>query len=135
MSTVILTPLCTLQRSVEWVDSDEWQRQQLHRACVGQLFKTRLEHVASLEQTTTFFSAVDCLYGEDERWKLLPPEYCCISYSSLAVAMLSVSECGISALMFWNHSSYPLRLFRLIRDPSFASVILRDCGLCMMSLL
>jgi hypothetical protein len=71
MSSFALQPNVRLQRAVQYLDGDVWQRHQLYKACAGQPYRTRIEHVASLAQTHGFYEDCESLLGPDARWDLL----------------------------------------------------------------
>ena len=127
LAFVALRPLVALQRSVEYTDSEAWEQQQMHRAVKGQPFKPRLVHIASLAQTDKFFEDVEELLGADQRWHVLPETEQTVQNLSIATGMLMTMMCGIAQLMRWSHAGFPVRLFRLLREPSLAHEILHAC--------
>ena len=124
---IALRPLVALQRSVEYIDSEAWEQQQMHRVVTGQPFKPRLVHIASLAQTDKFFQDVEELLGPDPRWDVLPKSGQTVQNLNIAAGMLMTMMCGISQLMRWSHAGFPVRLFRLLREPSLAHDILHAC--------
>ncbi len=65
--------------------------------------------------------------GPDQRWTLLPPSHMTVASSNRAFSMLGIEFGEIGQLMHWQHSSYPIKLFTLIRNPGQAEAILKDC--------
>lgn len=127
LSYIVLSCLCCLQRRVEVVDSAAWERQALHKGTLNLPFQTRMSYMASLDMTNTFFAQIDPLLGADSRWELLPARHYTVQYSNMAMAMLCIALCGVEQLMHSKHNSYPVRLFKLLFDPSFASTVLHEC--------
>jgi hypothetical protein len=129
VSTVIVAqPMVALQQRVEDLDSDDWEVNQLHKAAVsGKPIKTRMCSVAALEMTDAYYRDVDALLGAHPKWSLLQQDHRTVQHSNRVLSMLALGMCSIALLMEWVHSSYPLKLFALIRNPGKAVEILNDC--------
>ena len=127
ISFIALRPLVALQRSVEYIDSDTWEQQQMHQVIAGQPLNMRLVQVASLAQTEQFFSQVEDFMRAESLWNVLSDEDKTVKNLSIAAGMLMTMMCGIAQLMRWSHTSFPVRLFCLLREPSRAHEILHAC--------
>ena len=127
ISCIVLQPMVHLQRTVEFVDSDAWQRDELFGASHGTPCRTRVEIAATSVHTSVFFREVQQLLGPDPRWLLMPAGEQTIESMNTALSMLLIGMCGVEQLMHRWGLGYPCRLFRLIREPELAGDILRDC--------
>jgi hypothetical protein len=118
-----LQPLVQLLRGQETVSSESWFQKQLHACSLGLPVQTRAEEAHTQERLETCFRNLQELLASDGLWRCLPDGFRNVRYRGLAFSLLARAMGGIEHIMATCHRGYPLKLFRLIREPNLAKEI------------
>ena len=118
-----LQPLTTLQNRVFQISGEAWEQTQQAKEAIrllqgeGEPRDYRVSVAASGELENRFFAELSELYTDQSSWCLAPPATATMRYRALSFKVLSCLGCALMQLVAHPHKCYPVKLFRLLREP------------------
>ena len=127
---VVLRPLSELMHALlrhagaGWEDEQRAKVASARMGCGEDFCKiSRIELAARGELETAFYQKIEHTLGQHSLWPIFPADFSTMHWRALAFKAIIKSGASIFQLFAWSHNQFPLKLWRLLKEPDLAGTL------------